>query len=295
LWASLVDGQIPGCNTPIELGGQSVTEIFIKTQPFRLYLQDELLRRVGNNPNYSLRAFAKSLDTDFSTLAKILKGSRPLGLRAIEKIGLRLGLGPSEIAVFQNMAKVKLGQNKDSKKTASDYVQVSEDEFHLISDWYCDAILELLRIDGFNPSPRAVAKALGISVNEVNAAVERLQRTGLIEVIRVEGKDIWANKSGEKTSSLTPGRTSSAQRLRQKQLLEKSIDALESVPVSRRNHTSMTMAIDVGRLPGAIDMITKFRRELAAFLSRGDKHQQVYNLSISLYPISAIQQGDQCE
>jgi hypothetical protein len=48
----------------------------------------------------------------------------------------------------------------------------------------------------------------------------------------------------------------------------------------------MTMAIDTALIPEAKDKTTKFRRELAKFLSRGEKRDEVYHLSISLYPIS---------
>jgi len=48
------------------------------------------------------------------------------------------------------------------------------------------------------------------------------------------------------------------------------------------------MAIDTERLGEAKEKIKLFRRELAAFLSRGRKRDQVYHLGISLYPISDI-------
>ena len=41
---------------------------------FRLYLQNEFVRRANKNPSYSLRSFARSLEVNDSTLSKLLSG-----------------------------------------------------------------------------------------------------------------------------------------------------------------------------------------------------------------------------
>lgn len=50
----------------------------------------------------------------------------------------------------------------------------------------------------------------------------------------------------------------------------------------------MTMAVDKQRLPEAKALIKSFRRDLAKLLSRGKKRDEVYNLSIALFPITNI-------
>ena len=48
----------------------------------------------------------------------------------------------------------------------------------------------------------------------------------------------------------------------------------------------MTMAINKEKLPEAKERIKKFRRELSQFLNEGETNNEVYNLSISLYPVT---------
>src|SRR5262249_27217844 len=67
--------------------------------------------------------------------------------------------------------------------------------------------------------------------------------------------------------------------------LRRSIDALDDVPIDERDITSMTMAIDLRRLPEAKKKIRAFRKELAALLEGGEA-SEVYNLNIQLIPIS---------
>jgi uncharacterized protein (TIGR02147 family) len=251
---------------------------------FRLYLQSELVRRCQKNPKFSLRSFARLLQMDYSTLSKILRGQRPVGQRAMRKIAAKLGLGPEQIARFSGQAAVEVTETLSQ----AEYQRLSLDSFQIISDWYHYAILELMRVEGFKPDPRWIARALGISVAEVQAAVERLERVGIIEIAR-DGR--WLDRSDGNTTTVGNEFTATAFRNLQKQVLERALEALEAVPYELRDQSSMTMAIDSRKLPAARQKIKAFRRELDQFLSRGGKRDQVYNLSVSLYPLTLLKQN----
>ncbi len=79
--------------------------------------------------------------------------------------------------------------------------------------------------------------------------------------------------------------TTGAHRRHQKQILEKSIASLENTPIAKRNHTSMTMAIDPALLPEAKRRMEKFTQELCDFLESG-KRKQVYEMAVNLFPMS---------
>jgi uncharacterized protein (TIGR02147 family) len=75
---------------------------------------------------------------------------------------------------------------------------------------------------------------------------------------------------------------------RQKQVLEKAIEALERDPVELRDTTALCMAIDPKKIPEAKKRIQEFKKSLCAFLE-SDKREKVYELSISLF---STQKGD---
>ncbi|MGZ8853044.1 MAG: helix-turn-helix domain-containing protein, partial [Thermoanaerobaculia bacterium] len=52
----------------------------------------------ANNPRYSLRAFARSLQIDHSTLSQIVRGRRRVTTRAIRSLGVRLRMTPMQVA-----------------------------------------------------------------------------------------------------------------------------------------------------------------------------------------------------
>ena len=63
----------------------------------RMILSAELKRRQQRNPRYSLRAFAMSLATHHSTIARIIGGSSRVTPRSVQVLGARLGMTPAEI------------------------------------------------------------------------------------------------------------------------------------------------------------------------------------------------------
>ncbi len=250
---------------------------------FRLLLQQELIERCRRNPKYSLRAFARALGIGPSALSDMLNGKRAITKASIERLGLALGLNLSELSQYTNNI------NKNQLSSLA-FEQITLDTFAIISDWYHYAILELMKVKNFKNDLAWLTKSLGITKSEANAAVERLLRVGLI---KVDKKGKWIDSSsGFSTNIAGSSITSAANKKLQKQVLEKSLWALETLPPSVRNHTSMTMPINPNKLPEAIERIKEFRREMCQFLENDSNLLEVYNLAISLYPISNCNSGE---
>lgn len=246
-----------------------------KTDSFRLLLQQELIDRCRRNPKYSLRAFAKSLGVVPSALSDMLNGKRTITAASIQKLGLAIGLKPSEIKRHIKSPELNKGRL---------FQQLTLDTYAIISDWYHYAILELMKTQSFKNDLNWIVKTLGISKNEANAAFERLCRAGLLEISK---NGDWIDRTdGFSTNIIDSYLTSTANKILQKQVLEMSLQALESLPPTVRNHTSMTMPINPKRLPEAIEKIKEFRRGLCELLEDDDNLTQVYQLAVSFYPLS---------
>jgi uncharacterized protein (TIGR02147 family) len=208
----------------------------------------------------------------------MLRGERAISAEMRERLGGRLGLGPQELANFA------AADEATSTPSAPPFHQLSQDTFTVISDWYHYAILELIHVRDFEPIPAWVARRLGITVVEARAAVERLERVGLLE-ITATGQ--WRTCTGHNSNASADLRAAANRKL-QRQVLEMAIHALDDVSVDRRDQSSMTMSIDSSRLPQAMEKITQFRRELCSFLESGRKRDEVYQLSVSLYPLTKL-------
>lgn len=247
-----------------------------QTSDFRLLVQQEFVNRCRKNKNYSLRAYARSLGIAASPLSAMLRGKRPITAKMRQKLGAALGLSLEEI-----------GRLSAATVSNNEYQQLTIDSYAVISDWYHYAILELLRVKSFKPSMAYIAKTLGISATEAQIAVERLQRVALLE-IGANGK--WKDTSiNGLATNINGDLTSQASKQLQKQILEKGMESVDTLPLSVRNNTSLTVAIHPDDLPAAKERIKKFRRELCTFFEKNKNPTKVYHLGICLYPVSHLE------
>lgn len=245
---------------------------------FRLFLQQEFVARCQRNSRYSLRSYAKSLSVAPSPLSAMLRGQRPITDKMKKRLGLALGLGLEDLAKMVG----------DRSRSQIEYQQIALDHFAVISDWYHFAILELIRLRSFKADLGYIAKALGISKTEVDIAVERLQRIGLLKI----EADQWTDQSANGfATNINEDLTSQASKKLQRQILEMAIEALESLPTEVRNNTAITMAVGLEDLPEAKKRIKKFRRDMCHFFEKNKKPTQIYNLGICLYPITKIEES----
>lgn len=239
---------------------------------FQALLQAEFIRRCRANARYSVRAFAKYLQIDSSTLSQILRGKRNLSPAMRMKLGHRLGFSPEVLARYVGKSAAESGEAKD----------LTLDTFQMISDWYHHAIYELVTVAGFQPDSKWIARKLGISSTEAQMAMDRLLR---LELVRVEADGAWRQGSPLLTTTGTPF-TTSAFRKFQAQVIQKAAEALEAVPIEARDQSSLTVAMRADRLPEAKELIRKFRREFCRHVQQDEARDSVYQLGISFYPLT---------
>jgi uncharacterized protein (TIGR02147 family) len=254
---------------------------------YRSCIQSELDRRIQKNHSYSLRAFARALRLEPGALSQFLSGKRIPSLKASQKILQALDLSVEDRKAFLSSL-VKRHQARGLKRLspALRSIEIEEprkvisaDAFRIIGDWYHYALLLLAETEGFKADNRWVASRLGISQMEAKFAFDRLQDLKLLQKVDGKWRFVDQDITTEDKSLTTP-----ALKRRQKQVLEKAIEALENDPIETRSMTGMTMAIDPEKIPEAKKLISEFNRKMSKFLETGKK-SEVYELQISLFSL----------
>lgn len=245
---------------------------------YRTILRDELDKRKQVNPSYSLRAFSRQLKISPAQLSQIISGKRTLTAKNAFRIAEVLNFSPTEKSLLVEST-LQSGENKIDPGP----IEIQDEEFQLVSDWYHYAILSLSELPRHKADPRWIARQLGITPQEASDALARLVRLKIIEI-----------KQGKMTQVMKPIRTttdipSAAIRRHHLQNLEKSKEMLESVPVEQREYSAITMAVAPKNLPKAKKMVTEFKRKLASLMENGEK-QAVYTLAIQLFPVSKMEE-----
>lgn len=267
--------------------------VFLMSKDLRphIWLKNLYEKRKQKNPRFSLRAFAKLLDIPSGRLSEYLSNKRLITVEIANQMAQRLKLSPEEEAEFIQRVKEQL-ELRDQLAKAERELQrppefefLSKEKFKIISEWYHYAILSLLEVKGFKTDIRWIAEQLGIGEELAQAGVERLTNLKIIE----KSENGWKlNVDNLRTTDDVP---SEALQSYHKQILERNILALQTVPVEDRDISNISLAIDKSKLPFAKNMIKNFRRRMMKLLEAGEQ-TEVYNLSIQLVPVNRKSTSD---
>ena len=161
------------------------------------------------------------------------------------------------------------------------------DTFQLLSIWHHYAILELIQIQGFKTDSRWIANALGIAVEDVNIALQRLLRLGLLEM---SGRDRWMDKSGDAEFHSAALTETACNQLNQ-EIHELAVEAIKRVPSKYRSHGQMMVALDSRSLPRLKVLADEFMKELRLLASESETKDDVYQVEISFFPVTALKKN----
>ncbi|MEQ1723693.1 MAG: TIGR02147 family protein [Pseudobdellovibrio sp.] len=241
----------------------------------------ELIQR--KSPSFSLRAYAKKLSLAPSALSEILNGKRKISKKLATRILDKMNLDPQEASTILNHFDQKMldvvRKNPRPQKSI-DFLQLSSDQFNLISEWQHFAILSLMETKGFKSDPIWIAKKLSLAQPVVNQAIERLLRLGFIFK---KNKKLITNKKALITSDNIPNQAVRKSHYVDLTLAEKALDAC---PVNERDFTAITIAANSKNLEKAKQMVRDFQDELTLCLEEGDKNE-VYKFTFYLYPLTS--------
>lgn len=238
-------------------------------EALRALLKTEYEKRISLNPAFSLRAFAKKLDIQQSLLSKLLQGKRGFSATLTDKVSNFLGLTPNQIM-------------DGSEMSLGNYSFIEDDEFLTLSHWSNFAVIETLKLKKSKHTAEYISERLSLPKTQVEFILERLERLGYVKKFK-NGYNVLKPS----TQWLSQEKTSAARRKYQKELLEQAIQCIEDVGLSERDNSSTLFAFDSKLMPEIKDRITQFRRSLDKYIIENSKnYDQVYNLSVALFPLS---------
>jgi len=255
---------------------------------FHNFIKKEFEFRCLRNPHYSMRAFSRDLGLTAPKMSQLLKGRGGISPVRAHAVAQKLRLSEVEIKIFVALVAADHSRSPLARQLAreqlnaiahsSDYA--THATFHIISDWYYFAILELTETLGFKSNAGFIATRLGLPVTTAEQAVERLLEMGLLK--EMDGR--WVQSQQHlSTSSEIPSRHI---RNYHHQILAKADLAIEQIPVAERDLSAMTIGISESQLKEAQAEIKKFRRELSQRLEKNaNPKDRVYCLSMQFFPL----------
>lgn len=255
---------------------------------YQQYLREEFERRKSRRSSYSLRAFARDLGIPAPKLSQYLAGLRGMSEKRASDLAEKLRLGPVESELFVCAVKAAHARDPITRETslrrlrelmANTFSEINMEKFSAIRDWHHFAILELTDLKSFQSNYDWIAAALKIRSEEVQDAVDRLVKLGLLE----KSEDSWRQIDRDLE---TPADFSSrATRDFQHQMLNLVESRLESVPREKRELGTVMLGVDEDLIPEFKQLVRRFQSEAIALSNRGQKRDSLYVLNFQLMPL----------
>lgn len=242
----------------------------------RDFLVAELNKRKAKNKNYSMRAMARDFGLSPGRLGDVLNGRRLIGPRLARRILETSSFSESKKNEFRRLL---LQQQKTKSKNLDLAYQLREDELKVLVDWEYFAVLSLLETKSVKHSAAWIAERLNITLLRAEEVLKRLERLELIVLKR--RKYHLVHKKVMTTTDVPSASLKEAHR----QNIQQAVTSLFNDPVNVRDVSSISLAVNIEKLPQAKKMITEFRQKLSRCLEKGNK-TEVYNLNIQLFPIT---------
>ena len=241
-------------------------------------LSSVLEQRKAKNTHYSLRAFARDLDLSPAYLSLILNKKATLKDEKIRQIIPKI-FKDKEIQNYW-LNQLKEIPHRFFYKSEMPIYQKPLPGFKV--KWVHYAILECFNLKNCKPNAQWISEKLGVDLKDVERSIDELISIGAI--IKENGELLHQNIS----FSIYDDSTDNDKKNLQKDYLKMSIDAINNIDFSKRDHSSITIAINKEHLPLIKSRIKTFRRELCCELSKisDQKANQVYQLQFSVYPLT---------
>jgi uncharacterized protein (TIGR02147 family) len=261
---------------------------------YRQYLRDILEEKKKQNPRFSLRGFARVLGVQATFLSYILNGKRDLSDEMVQQFIERLDLPAPKARTFELLVKLEKAKNKSLKTRILESLAESDPEsvqgrlldaahFELIADWRHYAIFMLIDINDFIWTFPNVAEAIGISVPEVERALERLKILGAIEFKGQERPQRLETRLLAKAKVPT-----AAIKRYYADVFDLTKESLEKYQAPDRFNGSEVITLSEEQLGAASEMLEECFRKIFSLSKQNKTRQNVYQLGIQLVPMVKI-------
>lgn len=239
---------------------------------FGTFLKGQYRQRKIKNESYSLRAFARFLEISASLLSDYMNGKKEPLFKNKDRILKKLGIKENQIDLF----------TQDVSKDL--YKELSASESSILFQWKSQAVLQAITLIDFQPNFKWVATKLGLKISEVKIAVAMLEKSGYLNI----SDEVWIATVPEFVTNITADASLRANINYQDEVLCQAQLALHRYAWNNHDQKSMMFAIQIKDLPEIKERIRIFSRSIAAEFGTMSDANSIYQLSVSFYPLSIV-------
>lgn len=225
------------------------------------------------NPQFGLRALAKKAELSPGALSEIMSGKRRVSINIAKRVIARLLIDPE---ISSNLFHQEALEGREEEQNS---IQLTLDQYQVLSEWYYLAILNLIETKNFKNDNKIIAERLGLGLDVVKSAIERLFRLEMIELVRGKLKRTNVRyKTSEDLANL------SIKKFHRK-ALSIAEEAMDTIPTEMRDFSAIILPADPNKLKQVKERIRRFQHQLIKEFE-GEELTEVFQVSIQVFPLT---------
>lgn len=260
---------------------------------YRAYMADVFAFRKANG-GFTWREFAKIAGYASPVyLQLVTQGKSNLSTLGIERVAVALDLRGKDVQYFRLL--VQFNQEKDSTVQKSllaglrgiaescHVALIDSAKFDYYQDWIHPALRELAPA---RPGASAAELARMLRPSATPAKVRKaLELLESLELLVRDSNGNW--QQTDRSISTGTAVSSLAVREMHRQMGNLAVESLESVPVSHRDISGLTIGISDSGFVRLQEELAAFRRRVVEIVRDDAQVDQVYRLNLQLFPLTA--------
>ncbi len=266
---------------------------------YREFLKDAYADLKARKRGFSYRWFSRRCGMSSPNFLKlVIEGARNLSASAAVRFAEALGLNVEEATFFQTL--VAFNQASSAAERSQQFARlgkfhkhrsvrkIDHSMFEYLSNWYYPVIRELVACKGFQEDASWIARRLRARVTpaQVRKAIEVLLKIGVVERDQ-EGKLRQSSSllsTGPEARDLAVGNF-------HRQMIERALDAIETVERSEREISGMTLALTADGFKAFKAKIQELRAELLALSDRESDPTRIVQFNFQAFPLADVEEN----
>lgn len=235
---------------------------------FRVWLQNQYALKKKARPVFSIRSFAKILDMNQSTLTQLLNGKRKATAKTVKQIENALGT-----ALYKEATTIK----------GKAQFLLEQDTHFMMVDFRHLAVISLLGIRQGQLDLEWLSEQIGADIDEVEIILDRLTRLKILEKkdnrLRADYRVVELSLSKINVET------------RQaffRQIYQVAADKM-ALPIETTDYSGTFIPTSSKKIAAAKAMLKKFRTDLTDLMNEEESSDQLYLLSVQLFPVNSPQ------
>jgi uncharacterized protein (TIGR02147 family) len=260
---------------------------------YRQYLRDYYDYQKDQNPNFSIRYFAKKANFPSHGLINyLMEGKRNLSKKTLVKLTIGLGLNKEQSQFFENLVFFNQAKSLEEKNFfyerlikspgKTTFRKLETSQLQIFRKWYTVVLREMLNLKGFRNNSAWIAAQMLPKVEdyEIQDALELLLTSGLIKRTPngYKAADTDITTDDEVKSFLVKGYHD--------QMLKLSAWAQDDVPAKERDISSVCLAVKESELPNLKKQLQLMRKELRSFAAENRDGERIVQVNIQMFPVT---------